>query len=52
MIDLKANVLRIGDEAVEFLPEKDIPVRERNNQLTEKQIECAACPTFVSPLKF
>jgi DNA damage-inducible protein 1 len=37
-IDLKANCLRIGEEAVEFLPEKDIPTKERANELTEKQI--------------
>uniref|UniRef100_A0A6B2L4R3 DNA damage-inducible protein 1 n=1 Tax=Arcella intermedia TaxID=1963864 RepID=A0A6B2L4R3_9EUKA len=38
-IDLKDNVLRIQNEAVAFLPEKDIPEKEKNNELTPEQLK-------------
>jgi len=37
IIDLRENVLKIGEEVVEFLPEKDIPTHEKDQTITEEQ---------------
>eukprot|EP01112_Ceratiomyxa_fruticulosa_P017256 TRINITY_DN5345_c0_g1_i1.p1 TRINITY_DN5345_c0_g1~~TRINITY_DN5345_c0_g1_i1.p1 ORF type:complete len:458 (+),score=131.37 TRINITY_DN5345_c0_g1_i1:192-1565(+) len=38
-IDLKSNVLHIGDELVPFLPEKDIPLHFRNETVDPEELE-------------
>jgi len=39
IIDLQKNILRINQEEVPFLSEKDIPEKEKNNELTEEQTQ-------------